>query len=509
VNVANTEPGSKGKPSDIQLTLAPALGILTLITILAAFFRFHALAARTFWFDEGVSVGVARLDWYNFGRILWRREANMSLYYLLLRIWLHLGQSEAFIRALSVILGLAAIPILYLLGRRLFSLRAGLIAALLLAVNANHVRYSQEARSYSLMVLLCAASSLFFLKCLELPSRRNRIAYVLFSAAAVYAHFYSVLLIIAQGLSLLFLERESIPREMKKDWRWITLLVSPIAVFVATTGAGPLRWIPRPEFKDLWELGLRLTGNDGALLFVAYAIAVMAAIVPMRSGSIRQRVNWENWRYRFLLLWLLFPILSVLALSFARPLFLQRYFILCLPALLLLAAAGLSRIRSGWLMTLAALVLAGLSVQGTESYYRHDFENAQRDNWRAASQYILANYQPDDALVFHIPMGRIPYEYYHSLQAQASAGPAVLYPSHGPQVVFLDFVEKPSYNQLAQLIPRYRRLWLVLSYAKGPSGPDETSTALAKVIAADHPNMESHDFTGVEVFLYSGDHGAY
>jgi mannosyltransferase len=504
VNVTNAAPGSSDKPSAIPLARAAAIGTLTLITILAAFFRFHALAVRTFWFDEGVSVGIARLDWYNFGRILWRREANMSLYYLLLRIWLHFGQNEAFVRTLSVLLGLAAIPVIYLLGRRLFGPQAGVIVALLLAVNANHVRYSQEARGYSLMVLLCAASSLFFLKCLELPSRRNRIAYVLLSAAAVYAHFYSGLLIIAQGLSSLFLERESIPREMKKDCRWIALLISPVLVFVATTGAGPLRWIPSPGFKDLWELGLRLSGNDGALLLMAYAIAVTAAIFTGPSVPIKQRVGWENWRYRFLLLWLLFPILSVFALSFARPLFLQRYFILCLPALLLLAAAGLSRIRSQWLLALAVLVVAGLSIQGTEAYYRHDFENAQRDNWRAASQYILANYQPGDALVFHVPMGRMPYEYYHSLQAQASAGPVVLYPSHGPQVVFLDFVEKPSYSQLAQIIPRYRRVWLVLSYAKSPSGPDETSTALTNLIATDHPNVEPHDFTGVGVFLYSG-----
>jgi hypothetical protein len=65
-----------------------------------ALLRFHALAAKTFWFDEGVSVGIAGLDWYNFVRILWRREANMSLYYLLLRPWLHFGNSESFVRSL-------------------------------------------------------------------------------------------------------------------------------------------------------------------------------------------------------------------------------------------------------------------------------------------------------------------------------------------------------------------------------------------------------------------------
>jgi mannosyltransferase len=512
VNASDATNGNTGSSSAVESARIPhalGLGLLAVITLIAAFLRFHALAAKTFWFDEGVSVGIARLDWYNFGRVLWRREANMSLYYLLLRGWLHFGQSEFFVRTLSVLLALATIPVLYFLGRRLFNSRAGLIAATLLVANAYHVRYSQEARSYSLMVLLCTGSSLYFLKCLKLPSRRNRLVYLLLSTAAVYAHFYSGLLILAQWLSLLFLERESIPKEIRKDWRSIALLVSPIAVFVATTGAGPLRWIQRPGLKNLWELGLRLTGHDGVLLLIAYVIACLAATVPAilsenNPGGIKRRVSWETWRYRFLLVWLLFPILSVLALSMARPLFLPRYFILCLPALILLAAAGISRIRSPWIVMPAVLVFVALSVQGTASYYRQDFEDTDREDWRAASQYILANTRPGDGIVFFVPMGRMPYEYYRSLQYPISRNPTVLYPSHGDQIDFRDFVEKPSYDQLEHSLPKYGRVWLVLSHAGGPSDPDDTSVALARLIAASHRSIDPHDFNGLEVFLYGG-----
>src|SRR5271167_1006990 len=122
----------------------PAVLVVIFMVASATALRFHDLAAKTFWFDEGVSVGIARLDAYNFLRILWRREANMSLYYLLLRLWLHLGNGEAFIRSLSVIFALATIPVLYYLGARLFDSRTGLFAAALLTVNAYHIRYSQE-----------------------------------------------------------------------------------------------------------------------------------------------------------------------------------------------------------------------------------------------------------------------------------------------------------------------------------------------------------------------------
>src|SRR4051812_21911906 len=69
--------------------------------------RLLFLARKPFWFDETFSVALARMRWASLLRVLAWREANMSFYYLALRIWLHLapqsGQSEFFIRSLSVI----------------------------------------------------------------------------------------------------------------------------------------------------------------------------------------------------------------------------------------------------------------------------------------------------------------------------------------------------------------------------------------------------------------------
>jgi hypothetical protein len=476
------------------------LDVLALITTAGAVLCFHALAAKSFWFDEGVSIAIARLDWLNFARILWRREANMALYYLALRGWLYLGDSEAFIRGLSVIFALAAIPALYFLGRRLFDSRTGLIAATLLAVNAYAVRYSQEARSYSLMLLLCTLSSLYFLKALENPSRRNRVLYVLVSALAVYAHFFAGLLLLVQWLALRFLDRESVPEASRKDWRWIALAVSPVAIFVATTGAGPLRWIQRPGIKELWDFALRLTGNAGPLLLAAYVLACVAAVWPaLRQTALR--VSWDPWRYRFLLLWLLLPVVLTLAVSFARPLFLPRYFFFCLPALLLLAAAGVARLRSAWVLTPVLLLFVALSLRGTMSYYRQDFD-LRRDDWRGAAQHVLSQARPGDAVVFQIAMGRMPYEYYHGLAQDGSGAPMVLYPRHqADRITFLDFVDKPDLAQLEQSLPQYQRVWLVLSYVETPTGLDPTTQAVEELIRRSHP-VQQQEFRYPGVVLY-------
>src|SRR2546423_8067693 len=115
-----------------------------------------------------------------------------------MRGWIHLGHGEAWLRALAAVAGALAIPAIYFLGRELWGRGAGLMAALLLALNAYHIRYSQEARSYSLAALLVILSSYFLVRLLRQPSPGIRWKYSAASALAVYSHFYAVLVLLAQ-----------------------------------------------------------------------------------------------------------------------------------------------------------------------------------------------------------------------------------------------------------------------------------------------------------------------
>ena len=478
--------------------------MLALITAAAAWLRFHALAAKSFWLDEGVSVAIARLDWYNFVRILWRREANMSLYYLLLRPWLAVGGSEFWVRSLSVLFAAASIPVLYLLGRRLFDSRTAIVATILLAVNAYHLEYSQDARSYTLMVLLCMLSSLYFLKAIWEPTRANRIAYVALSSLAVYAHFFSGLVVLAQWLALRSLAGTPASDRVKKDRQWIALLVSPALLFVLTTGAGPLRWVHRPRLHDLWVLAVRFSGNGGWPLLLAYAAACLVGLAATRHAFGISPVPWNEWKSRFVWTWLLFPPLFLFIVSQAKPLFVFRYFIACLPALFLLAANGLARLRSRALIATATVAFVGLSLPGVASEYRQDCD-IDRDDWRAATQFLLNHAQPGDAVLFHIPMGRMPYDFYAGLPGHTPSQPFVAYPRHAERVTFLDFVEKPDYPRLEVELARSGRAWLVLSYAETAQGlPDTRSTELSGLLSRLYRQVDREQFRGVELVLYSG-----
>ena len=471
--------------------------LLGLTTVAAALLRAHQLAAKTFWLDEGMSVAIARLDWYDFVRILWRREGNMSLYYLLLHFWVHLGNGEAFVRALSVVFAVATVPALYLLGRRLFNDRVGLIAATLLAVNSFHIRWSQEARSYSLFVLLCLLSSLFFVKYLDAPKPRDRAAWIVCSALAVYAHFFAGLLLVTQWLSVRLLRGER--RNLNRDFGWTSLFTSPAVAFIAATGAGPLRWVHRPGVGTLWDFAVQIAGNSPFLLF-AFATACAGAVAGCTQWR-EWKVSRDVWRVRYLLLWLVFPPVFVAVLSFLRPLFVPRYFLFCLPALCLLAAAGVARLRLAWAWAPAALLLVVLSFRSTMVHW-NDFD-PERDDWRSASHYLLSNARPGDALMFHVAAARMPYEFYLSLAARPQAPPEVVYPHHAAHITFLDFVAKPDYAALERSLPQHPRVWLVLSHAGDPSAPDQVNSWLSRILADRFPTVTTSDFQGIEVRLYS------
>jgi mannosyltransferase len=498
----------------------PTAHWLTLFLLLAAgvAVRFLHLVSKPFWFDECFSVEVARIGWKNFLRLLWWREANMSLYYVLLRIWLHFGQTEFFIRSLSVLIAAATLPANYWLGRLLYDRRVGLIAAALFAFNAYSVRYAQEARSYALFLLLATLSSCFLIASLGEPSRRNRLGYVLISSLAVYAHFYALLLVVAQWLALRRLgsvdpSSPQRPVQMRRAWIAIGVAALPLLVFVAKTGAGPIRWIPRPGVHDVLAFYEHLAGGSNWILPVIFAVAGIAAVLPDRKQLWAREQDWDTWRIQFLLTWLLFPVLLTVLLSFARPVFLGRYMIFCLPALLILAAAGLARIRQSWLMGAALAGVLLLGGRGILFVYGHDFDY-ERDASGAASNFILDHAESGDAVIFHIAETRIPYEFFRTLRAGEDTaspdftvplGPQILFPRHLAGLDYRDFTGKPTAELLRAAQGGHPRMWVMLMNNGSEENPDPTTIMLSRVLPESFPRMQRWTFTKVEVRLYSKD----
>jgi mannosyltransferase len=428
----------------------------------------------------------------------------------------------------------ATLPAIYWLARQLYDRRVALIAAALFAFNAYSVRYAQEARSYAIFLLLATLSSCFLIAFLRDAARRYWIGYVVVSILAVYAHFYALLLLAAHGLAFRYFgdvgalqrfaaqpetARSGLSGQLRRAWLTIGLAVLPLLVFVAKTGAGPIRWIQRPSWRDIFEFYEHLAGGSNWALPVLCAVAVMIALAPDRKQWWTRPLDWETnwnacwgiWRSQFLLIWLFFPAMLTVLLSFARPVFLGRYLIFCLPALLILVADGIAQLRPWWLRTALLAGMLALCGQGIFFAYGHDFDN-ERDASGAATNFILDHAQPGDAIIFHIAATRVAYEFFRSQRAQentaspaftAQFGPEIVFPHHGAGLDYRDFTGKPTADLLITAAHDHPRVWVMLMN-NGPAGnPDATTAMLIKTLSDSSPRMLSWQFTKVEVRLYS------
>jgi hypothetical protein len=204
------------------------LPVLIWIVLLALVLRLARLGFQPLWWDEGWSLYFATSDP---GAMLQLTAVDIHppLYYLLLHLWTKLfGPSPISVRLLSVLIGAAAVPLIYLVGRRLFGQQiptdpdrsrpigpagreganVGLLAALLLAISPFHIYYSQEVRMYGLVTLLGLATLYFASVRGTISVRGNRwawVGYVVAATAALYTQYYAAFLILALNLVVLLL----------------------------------------------------------------------------------------------------------------------------------------------------------------------------------------------------------------------------------------------------------------------------------------------------------------
>lgn len=471
--------------------------ILVCILVVAATLRLLHLGTESLWLDEIISVAIARLDWGIFWKLVSRFEANMALYYGLLHFWIKLGESEAIVRGLSALTGFLTVPLLYALGGRLFSTRVGLIGALLLATNAFHIRFSQEARAYTLVVLLTTLSSLFFVKAIERDSRTDWAGYVLAATLAVYSHFFGVLIVGAQLGSLVLLPAKDVPwRRLLVSISVMGLLLLPAAAFVFARDEGQLGSVPKLRPSDIYSLFESFAGGGKLLVLVYFVLCLISSLHAARAWS-SSRISRETWNYGFLLSWLLLPVLVGLAVSIFKPLLVARYFIICLPPLVMLAAVGVSSINVGWIRAGSVVVLLALAGHAVLFYYSHP----EKEDWRDATAYVLSHPAQKDAILFYIDTGRLGFDYYARLHGTAGQTWDIVFPSSFDWEG--DTAEDgPDGSMLATLPERHGRVWLFLSHDNTPTR-EQKALLLETSLAGKYPDVKERKFRGVRVLMFT------
>src|SRR5919108_3375850 len=178
--------------------------LVLVITGVGGVLRFATLGMQSF---DGDELLVAWHVHQPIGRLfssVANAETTPFPYYLLAKAWAgFFGSGEVGLRSLSALAGTATVPVAALTARELLSDRAGLVAALLVAVNPLLVWYSQQARPYALFALFGALAMLYFARALLEPRARSLILWGLSSAFALCMHYFAIFCIAPQAAWLI------------------------------------------------------------------------------------------------------------------------------------------------------------------------------------------------------------------------------------------------------------------------------------------------------------------
>src|SRR5947209_7359924 len=166
-------------------------GSIAFLMIVSAFLRSRYLSGQ-FWMDEGLSVGISSHSLAHIPGVL-RHDGSPPLYYLLLHVWMSVfGSSETATHALSLVFGTLCVPAGAWVSWSLWGRRAGLIAAVLFALNPFITAYSQETRMYTLMALLGLLATAGFIHGFVFRRRRYLILFAVCQALMLYTHGWGI-----------------------------------------------------------------------------------------------------------------------------------------------------------------------------------------------------------------------------------------------------------------------------------------------------------------------------
>ena len=400
---------------------------LPALLVLATILRFYRIGYQSFWNDEGTSVALASRS---IALILEgaSQDIHPPLYYLLLHGWTQLfGPSEAAVRSLSALGGIATVALTYALAKRTLGHAAALLAGVLAVVAPLQVYYAQEARMYMLAAALGCASMAAWLQLRSddaLAADRWVLRagpYLITTTLLIYTHYVGFTLVLAQNVGMLMRvlagAREGEGQRAKLVARWIALQLLLLALYtpwLLLSWRGLAQWPAVGQQGDLAAFAKSVAETlalgtamqpTGWLQWLGYLAAALALTGAL--AEVRKKPSASFWT-----LYLLVPVAAMGLYSLARPMYKPKFALLVAPAFVALVAWGifaLARLAKrqwgkGTSAAVGAMLTAlVLTASGVALWQQYHDPSTFRDDYRGIVAYIEAVAGPDDAILINAP----------------------------------------------------------------------------------------------------------
>jgi mannosyltransferase len=520
----------------LKKTLFPYWQIIC-VTVLGAFLRFYHIGVKSLWIDEAFSFRSTQLPLSQIWGAQALVEPNPPLYYTLLKLWiLCFGESETALRSLSAVNGILTIPLIYVLGRALGKQQLGFIAALLLAISPINIKFSQEARGYSLLTLAITLVILglvgllldpegskmpigqaFIQNLFSKPSSDSRsrakpttdlawLAYIVGLSLAFYVHSTAVFLPVISSIGVSVFWMRDLRFNKTFFWNWIianTLILVVWAWWITFM----LRqthlnsWIPFTPIKNailiLNEVWIE-PGLEPERILKACKYSFFLSLASLGLWRWRNNIDKLTLINTFLVG---FPLL-VFIVSLYRPLFIPRVFLWTTIPLYLLLASGILAFRSRFLTILIVTILFTLQLRSTVNYYRQ----SPQEPWNQVANHVASQMRKGDIMLFYPTSSHILLNYYFPSDLSKIVHYGLVHSYPETKYLAFDNTTALSIADIPNTISTVRRVWFVRRYLSQVSEEKKISTATLNALNQNMHQMSHLSFVPntdlLDVFLF-------
>jgi uncharacterized membrane protein len=398
-----------------------ALCLMTIFFLAAAWLRLYHLGFYSLWLDESHTWLFARSSWEQFLPALRLTGVHPPFYFFIEKLIVGLlGDSEWNLRIFSVVANLAALMLASWLGWQVGGIGGMLAAGWFWAFNPFTLWYAQDARPYALVALLSLVTLILSRK---IRTRQTPALMLLAGLAlmlGLVTHFFFFLPLGALIL-LALLQMHQSPRLFRR-WTAISIIAMlPMALwlvwfFMLPNPSIGIGWISYPTFADpfftFWNF---LSGYGGVFSIPSTIFGILAGFFVIL-GLVSGEQSLAN--RRLFLAGIVLPLFLTWLVSFRRPVYVDRYFIVLLPFLIPILASGGKRVFSsirnilpgalGWSLVAAILVSVGIF----NAWQVHADVKYRREAWRELASKVSAQSPAGIPIWFQQPESAVPFEYY-------------------------------------------------------------------------------------------------
>jgi mannosyltransferase len=448
-----------------RLTVAACTG-------LALALGFAHLQRRSFWQDEAFTWSTVDRGFPALLGVVARHEGYQILHSFIEWPTNRISSTVDSLRTPSVLAFAAAVPAVWIAGRRLFDERTGVVAAVLFVLNGFALEYAQEARGYMLATALCAYSGALLATYVLAPRRWSRWAWIVCSALTIYAHGFAALGIAAQVAALWFL-----PADRRRELHWIrdgfliALLASPAIVApIGQISNGEIGFISKPGVNELRGLVWSMAGRTVSAVPII-GLGVVIALVAAANVARKSIHSVDAFRFALPILWMIVPPFVLMSVSYVHPIWLERYALWSVVAVVILAAYGLMRLAGDRpVVTAVVLVVAvALSSRGVVKWYGEP----PNQDYHSAMAELAPRLRAGDAVVFSPDEVRLPSEFYlRTMTDLHRLVPVFPAQTWGRFKTGDEHVDPVDQTVIERIIARaYPRLWVVSYGSPGVIAP--------------------------------------